>query len=108
MVSHFKQVLAELQAVRPPAPVEAVKQLGGMDFASVYAQEPQLILDLVVRITADCIVACYDLGDPGRADYLGALQEVSRKLNELSGNASSDAELSTYLSKFDLRLAEFG
>lgn len=108
MVSHFKQILAQLHAVRPPAPVDAVKQLGSMDFASVYAQEPELILDLVLRIAADSICACYDLRDPERADYLEALQEVSRKLNQLSGNASSDAELSTYLSKFDLQLAEFG
>lgn len=103
----FKEALANLKAVRPPASLQAVRRLADIDFASAYVQERRLVLDLVLRISADSIVSCYDFREPERAKYLEALRAVFGNLHLLRSNQTADTELSSYLDKLDFYLAEF-
>ena len=106
-MSHLEQILSELNAVRPPAPLELLRELEAVDFGSMYAAEPDLVLDLVLRITADSIVANYDLREPERTHYLETLQIISGKLNQLSGDTALHSELKRYTRTFGIRLVEF-
>jgi hypothetical protein len=103
----FQDALADLNAARPAAPQQILCRLSEMDFALVHAQNPELLLDLVLRLAADSIVARHDVTGPARAEYRRTLELISRKLNVIAPSEASDSELVTYLSKFDLRLAEF-
>jgi hypothetical protein len=107
-LSVFQEAVAELHATRPPVFQQTLRRLSEVDFASVHADDQDLLPDLVLRLTADCIVACHELTGPARVEYRQALELVSRKLNVLARREASNSELVTYLSKFDLRLAEFG
>ena len=106
-MSHLEQILAGLNAVRPPAPLELLRELEAVDFGSGYAAEPDLVLDLVLRITADSIVANYDLREPERTHYSEALLVIFAKLNEFSGDTALHSEFKRYMRTFGIRLAEF-
>lgn len=104
----FKSLFADLKAALPPAPLQLVRHLAELDLNLVYAQDPELIVDLILRIRADSILACYDMVGAAQADYLGALKLISLKINAIATQDTSNFELITYLRKFDTQLNEFG
>ncbi|MBB3861368.1 hypothetical protein GGQ88_002652 [Novosphingobium hassiacum] len=106
-LDRFKSLFADLGAALPPAPLKVICLLGELDLNAVYTREPDFLLDLTLRITADSILACYDMVGPAKADYLGALRLISLKLNFIANQEVENSELLTYLSKLDSQLDEF-
>lgn len=104
--SELDAVLSVLKSVRPPAPQHFLDRILEVDLDKTFAQQPELLMDLVLRLTADAICASRNLMGNKQAQYRHSLEQLSSRINLITQGAPSRSEMEIYLSKLDLRVAE--
>lgn len=99
-------LLSILKSVRPPAPQHVLDRILEVDFETGFAQQPELLIDLVLRLTADAICASNELNGNEQAQYRQSLEQLSSGIKAITQGVFSRSEMEIYLIKLDLRIAE--
>lgn len=106
-LARFRAAMSDIGSRHPPVPVNLLRDVSDLDIALVHEEEPDLLLDFILRVTADSIMASHDFSGPCRDEYHQVFKLLSCALDGIATKEPYESDFRIYLAKFKASVAEF-